>query len=153
SLRPLYDRLSELLRGNKSQEGVDDHPNMIVLDGISMLEWSGTPILEVKRFIRALRTLCRKNNTALVIRHHRVSSSHLDDLQRSLLSQCALHLEVLPLASGRSSVISGEIALHSGPLLDDPNSFTPIHRNAAIQYRLRDAGATYFGRGTSAVVL
>ena len=46
-----------------------------------------------------------------------------------------------------------QITLHAGPLLDDPKRIATISRSAAVQYRLRDSGATYFGKGTSAVVL
>ncbi|KAL5519129.1 hypothetical protein ACEPAH_812 [Sanghuangporus vaninii] len=153
SLRSLYDKLNELLETSQANNIDDVQPNLVVLDGLSLVEWSGSTLLEVKRFVRALRALCNRCNAALVIRHHRVTSDNLDDLHRALLCQCSLHVEVLPLASGRSSAISGEITLHAGPLLDDPKSVTTISRSAAVQYRLRDSGATYFGRGTSALVL
>ncbi|KAL5534426.1 hypothetical protein ACEPAG_888 [Sanghuangporus baumii] len=153
SLRSVYDKLNEQLEASQASKIDDDQLNLVILDGLSLVEWCGTALLEVKRFVRALRALCSKYNAALIIRHHWVNSNNLDDLYRTLLSQCSLHVQVLPLATGRSSAISGEITLHIGPLLDDPKSVTTISRSAAVQYRLRDSGATYFGRGTSALVL
>ncbi|KAI5122584.1 hypothetical protein M0805_004800 [Coniferiporia weirii] len=151
TLRPLYDRICQALEGCDTTS--DDGPNMIILDGLSLLQWSGMPIVEIKRFVRALRAICVKHQTTLVVSQHLTSSDELDELTRSLLHQCMLHLEVLPLASGRSGAISGEIALHRGPLLKDCNIVDAIGRSLAVQYRLGDTGALYFGRGTSAGVL
>ncbi|KAH8120124.1 hypothetical protein DFH11DRAFT_1685518 [Phellopilus nigrolimitatus] len=153
ALRLLYDKISRILDEPDAGDANSDSPNMIVLDSISFLEWSGISVVDVKCFVRALRALCNRRYASLVIRHHRVLSDDLDDLARSLLAQCAWHLEVLPLSSGRSGAISGEVALHRGPLLNDLAIIDTIQRNNAVQYRLSDTGALYFGRGTSAGIL
>ncbi|THH06370.1 hypothetical protein EW145_g4136 [Phellinidium pouzarii] len=142
-LRHLYDRISQALEECSDEVAVEDCRNLVILDSLSMLDWSGVPAIEVKRFRCA----------SLIVRHHQIVSDGLDDLMRDLLFQCAWHLEVLPLASGRSGAISGEVAVHRGPLLDDSDAVDAIKRSLAIQYRLSDTGPIYFGRGTSAGVL
>ncbi|TDL28685.1 hypothetical protein BD410DRAFT_711499, partial [Rickenella mellea] len=125
---------------------------LVILDSFSSLEWMGVPLSNMKQFIRALRDLCLKSNACLIIRHSIVTSDQVDDLLRSLFQQCFYHIEVLPLASGRSGVINGEIALHLGPAADS-QALRGIPRSNATQYRLLDAGATYFDKGTTPNVL
>jgi len=125
---------------------------MVILDDISSLEWTGVSSLDLIRFIRALRSLCLKSNASLIIRHHVVTPTEPDDLLRQLLQICTYHMDVRPLSSGRSGAVSGEIALHAGPSVDFPD-FVLIPRSAAVQYRLTDTGAVFFGRGTGGGVL
>jgi hypothetical protein len=51
-----------------------------------------------------------KQNISLLIRYHIVDSNVPDDLMRTCLLQlCAYHLDVRPLLSGKSGVVSGEV--------------------------------------------
>ncbi|RDB27283.1 Elongator complex protein 6 [Hypsizygus marmoreus] len=129
-----------------------DSPLLVILDDISSLEWIGFSLLDITRFSRALYAKCRKANATLLIRHHNVTPDEPDDLFRHLLQLCTYHMEVRSLASGRSGSVSGEIALHSG-LSAIPRTVKLIPRSSAIQYRLTDNGAVFFGRGTGGGVL
>ncbi|PPQ70457.1 hypothetical protein CVT26_013904 [Gymnopilus dilepis] len=134
--------------GNTTEEG----RKLVILDDVSMLEWIGFGILEVGRFLRALRGVCAKANATLVVRHHIVTPNEPDELFRLLLQLCTYHLEVLPLASGRSGTVSGEVALHPG--FSAPRDMVKlVPRSAALQYRLTDTGADFFAKGTSEGVL
>ena len=54
-----------------------------------------------------------KANATLLIRQHVLTPSTeepmLDDLFRALQQMCTYHMEVLPLASGRSGAVSGQV--------------------------------------------
>ncbi|KAI0319103.1 hypothetical protein OF83DRAFT_1227905 [Amylostereum chailletii] len=132
-----------------SQDGI---PSLVILDGLTVLEWFGVPIVEVVSFLRALIAFCGKRDVALVIRHHIVSTDEPDDLLRHLLQLCAHHVEVRPLSSGKSGAVSGEIAVHACPLTST-TSARLIPRHHAMQYRLTESSATFFERGTGQVVL
>ncbi|KAJ7595977.1 hypothetical protein C8J56DRAFT_923677 [Mycena floridula] len=129
-----------------------DSDTTVILDDVATLEWIGYSALDVTRFCRAIRALCSKMNATLILRHHIVTSGDPDDLFRQLLQICTYHVDVRPLASGRSGTVSGEVALHPGPNAVD-SSVKPVTRSCAIQYRLTDAGAVFFERGTSSSVL
>ncbi|KAJ3912179.1 hypothetical protein F5877DRAFT_54418, partial [Lentinula edodes] len=135
--------------------------------------------LELGRFCRALRGLCVKNDAVLVIRHHVLSPAIFtpttftpttftptftltpgdspredkepsgDLLFRSLHALCTYHMDIQPLSSGRSGVVSGQIALHQGP--NTTSTKTSIvqtrPRSRALQYKLTDTSAVYFERG------
>lgn len=68
SLPQLYDEITRALEPNDPGDPDDDQPNLVVLDGLSLIEWSGTPLLEVKRFIRALRVLCANASKYITFR-------------------------------------------------------------------------------------
>lgn len=122
------------------------------MDDLASLEWLGFPILDLSRFLRALRALCSKTGGTLVICYHILNPSEPDILLQLLLQLCSYHVEVRPLASGRSGAVSGEISLHAGPSESDPTiPLTP--RKSALQYRLTDGGAIFFNKGTSEGVL
>ncbi|CAL1706057.1 unnamed protein product [Somion occarium] len=147
-LRPLFDLTSERL-SEWSDEGATP---LVVLDNISALEWIGFPVSDILRFLRALSALCRKSNVALLIRHHVATPAEPDDITRLLYQLGTYHLEVLPLSTGRSGSVSGQIALHPGPGISQPVQ-RPIPRSSAVQYRLTDTSVVFFERGTGSTVL
>ncbi|KAH9949101.1 hypothetical protein B0H21DRAFT_730631 [Amylocystis lapponica] len=155
ALKPTPSLLSLL---NKVRAALDDpsdergSPSLVILDDIASLEWIGVPLLELLRFTRALCALCRKANAALILRHHVVTPGEPDDLLRHLLQLCTYHMDVLPLSSGKSGAVSGQVALHAGPGTADP-PFQTIARSGAVHYRLTDTGSIFFDRGTGGGVL
>lgn len=48
-------------------------------------------------------------DAVLVVRHHIVTPPEPDVLLQHLLQLCTYHIEVRPLASGRSGAVSGEV--------------------------------------------
>ncbi|KAF8730634.1 hypothetical protein AX14_005356 [Amanita brunnescens Koide BX004] len=144
SLKPIFDVFSASLSKHPAAE------HIVILDDITTLEWIGFELLDVMRFVRALRAACIKANATLFVRHHRLSDEP-DDLFRHLYQLCTYHLEVRGLASGRSGAVSGEIALHPGPATT-PKDVNIIPRSRAVQYRLTDANAVYFEKGTAVAV-
>ncbi|KAJ6537742.1 hypothetical protein B0H19DRAFT_1270155 [Mycena capillaripes] len=149
-LRPILDAVISAL-------GPNDAPDtLVIVDDLATLVWLGFSVLDITRFCRALAAACRKANATLLIRQHVLTPSTaepvLDDLFRALHQMCAYHMEVLPLASGRSGTVSGQVALHAG-------SGTPrggvklLSRSSALQYKLTDGGAVFFERGTGAGIL
>ncbi|KIM40346.1 hypothetical protein M413DRAFT_446533 [Hebeloma cylindrosporum] len=127
-------------------------PALIILDDISALDWIGFPLLDLSRFLRALRAACLKANATLIIRHHIVTPGEADELFRHLLQISTYHVEDRPLSSGRSGDVSGEISLHPGfSVPSDGVKLNP--RNIATQYRLADTGPEFFAKGTSGGVL
>ncbi|KAK0495977.1 hypothetical protein EDD18DRAFT_1309698 [Armillaria luteobubalina] len=126
--------------------------SLIILDDVSVLEWIGVSALEILRFCRALRAHCIKHRATLLIRHHLVHDKP-DQLFRDLLQLATYHVDVRPLASGRSGAVSGEVALHLGPNVLLPASVKPISRSCAVQYRLTDSASVFFERGNSRGVL
>ncbi|KAJ3898955.1 hypothetical protein F5879DRAFT_811735, partial [Lentinula edodes] len=122
---------------------------IIILDDITTLHWTGLASpLELGRFCRALRGLCVKNEAVLVIRHHVLSDKEAsgDALFRSLHALCTYHMDIQPLTSGRSGVVSGQIALHQGPNSIHQGPAT-TSKKTALQYKLTDTSAVYFERG------
>lgn len=146
TLLPLLDLVTPILESNPK------HHNLVILDDITSLNWIGFSLLDVFRFLRAFAAKCRQLNATLVIRHHIVTPGDPDELFRHLLHLCTYHLEVRALASGRSGTVSGEVALHPG-MATITGSVKLIPRSSALQYRLTDAGAVFFERGTSEGVL
>ncbi|KAK0192691.1 hypothetical protein F5146DRAFT_1041100 [Armillaria mellea] len=145
-LRPIFNVVFEVLK-----ECTPD--SLIILDDISMLEWIGVSTLEILRFCRALRAQCIKHRATLLIRHHLVVHDKPDQLFRDLLQLATYHVDVRPLASGRSGAVSGEVALHLGPNAFSPASVKPVSRSRAVQYRLTDSASVFFERGNSRGVL
>ncbi|KAF8148624.1 hypothetical protein B0H34DRAFT_736284 [Crassisporium funariophilum] len=145
--------LLDIFRRVQSQLDKFDGENiLVILDDITTLEWIGISSVDILRFSRSLRAACLKKNATLVIRHHIVTPNDPDDLFRHLLQISSHHLEVQPLASGRSGAVSGEISLHHG-FSAKSDGVKSIHRNTAMQYRLTDSGPGFFERGTSGGVL
>ncbi|OSX65827.1 hypothetical protein POSPLADRAFT_1132164, partial [Postia placenta MAD-698-R-SB12] len=144
-LKSVFDKVRASLNQKSSQK---DLQRLVILDDIATLEWIGIPVLELVRFARALCALCRKTNAALVLRHHVVTPGEPDDLLRRLLQLCTYHMDVLPLSSGKS----GSVALHAGSAaINAP--FRLVPRHGAVHYKLSDAGAVFFDRGTGGGVL
>ncbi|KAG1751414.1 uncharacterized protein EDB91DRAFT_606470 [Suillus paluster] len=148
SLESIYDLLSVKL----SDSRVDGQIPLVILDDITSLEWLGCSLLYLSRFARALRSLCAKMDAALVVRHHIVTPPEPDALLQHLLQLCTYHIEVRPLASGRSGAVSGEICVHLGPSMNDTKEHL-ISRTSALQYRLTESSAVFFEKGTSTGVL
>ncbi|KAJ7684293.1 hypothetical protein DFH06DRAFT_970027 [Mycena polygramma] len=150
-LRPILDEVaSELGRS-------EGHETLVIVDDLATLDWLGFSVLDIARFCRALAAACRKKAKAtLLIRQHVLTPSTaepvLDDLFRAVHQMCTYHMEVLPLASGRSGAVSGQVALHVGP--GTPRGGVRLlGRGSALQYKLTDGGAVFFERGTGAGVL
>ncbi|PAV21989.1 hypothetical protein PNOK_0194600 [Pyrrhoderma noxium] len=150
TLKSLYKTIKQQLESSDDKDGKTS--NMVLLDGLSILGWLGLSLLEIRRFIRALRHLCLENGASLIIRHHRTVED-VDDMLRTLLTQSSLHLEVLPLLSGKSGAISGEIALHSTHLSSPREKLNALRNGVAVQYHLCDTGPMFFEKGTVAAVL
>ncbi|KAK7692137.1 hypothetical protein QCA50_003756 [Cerrena zonata] len=148
SLKPIFELTKQKLSGWSGTES----SVLVILDDISTLEWIGYSITDLLRFIRVLSAFCRKANASLLIRHHIVTPSEPDDILRLLRQLCAYHLEVLPLSTGRSGSVSGQVALHPGPGITQP-VHRPITRKLAVQYRLTDTNVVFFERGTGNTVL
>ncbi|KAG2342813.1 hypothetical protein BDR05DRAFT_885305 [Suillus weaverae] len=148
SLKCIYDLLSVKLSDSRTNGQIP----LVILDDITSLEWLGVSLVDLSRFVRALRTLCVKMDAALVIRHHIVTPPEPDALLRHLLQLCTYHIEVRPLSSGRSGAVSGEICVHLGPSMKDTNEHV-ISRASALQYRLTESSAVFFDKGTSTGVL
>ncbi|TFK24353.1 hypothetical protein FA15DRAFT_687524 [Coprinopsis marcescibilis] len=128
---------------------------LVILDSLAELEWMGYKTLDVWRFVRKLRAICLKAGSTLIIRHHVASPNHPDEMFLKLLEVSSYHLDVRPMYSGRSGAVSGEIALHTGPLAGDSEGekVKLIPRRMALQYRMTDTGPLYFEKGTSEGVL
>lgn len=148
SLKCIYDLLSVKLSDSRTNGQIP----LVILDDITSLEWLGVSLLDLSRFARALRTLCVKMDAALIVRHHIVTPPEPDMLLQHLLQLCTYHIEVRPLASGRSGAVSGEVCVHLGPGMRDTNEHL-ISRTSALQYRLTESGAVFFDKGTSTGVL
>ncbi|KAH7108431.1 hypothetical protein BKA62DRAFT_667295 [Auriculariales sp. MPI-PUGE-AT-0066] len=96
---------------------------LLLLDGLNFWDWIGVPLVEMKRVLRAIHARCIAANVALVVTYHSVGgpgseprdlSNHQDPLYRLLLELNATHVEVLPLASGKSGAVSGEASQDHG---------------------------------------
>ncbi|KAJ7890662.1 hypothetical protein B0H14DRAFT_2690248, partial [Mycena olivaceomarginata] len=150
-LRPILDTAVSVL---EESDGADV---LVIVDDLATLDWLGFSVLDITRFCRALAAACRKTNATLLIRQHVLTPSNaepmLDDLFRALHQMCTYHMDVLPLASGRSGAVSWQVsALHLGP--GAPRGGVKLlGRSSALQYKLTDTGAVFFERGTGAGVL
>ncbi|KAK7030716.1 hypothetical protein R3P38DRAFT_2930100 [Favolaschia claudopus] len=128
-----------------SHKSEPDLPDvLVVVDELATLEWTGSPVLDITCFCRALAATCRKANATLLIRQHVLTPSTtepiLEDLFRTLHHMCTYHMEVLPLSSGRSGAVSGQVTLHIGPgTVRAGVKLFP--RSSAIHYKLADTGA------------
>ncbi|KAJ7072835.1 hypothetical protein C8F01DRAFT_262424 [Mycena amicta] len=149
-------RLLPILELVASTISESENDTLVIVDDLATLDWLGFSVLDITRFCRALYAACRKANATLLLRQHVLTPTPaepiLDDLFRALRQLCTYHLEVLPLASGRSGTVSGQVALHAGPAVSQ-TKVKLLPRGAALQYRLTDGGATFFERGTGAGVL
>ncbi|KAJ6518672.1 hypothetical protein C8R45DRAFT_1057519 [Mycena sanguinolenta] len=149
-LRPILDTVTSVLEQHNGSDV------LVIVDDLSTLDWIGFSVLDITRFCRALAAACRKANATLLIRQHVLTPSTaepmLDDLFRALQQMCTYHMEILPLASGRSGAVSGQVALHGGP--GTPRGGVKLlGRSSALHYKLTDTGAVFFERGTGAGVL
>ncbi|KDQ23538.1 hypothetical protein PLEOSDRAFT_1079575 [Pleurotus ostreatus PC15] len=141
-LHDLFDAVSSNLSRFNSED------SDVILDGISSLQWMGIPSKDVVRFHRAVRGLCRKFGSTLLIRHHVVTPTQPDDVFRMLLQLCTYHIDVRPLASGRSGAVSGEVML----ILTSIQGMG-VQGNRRLQYRLSDNSAVFFERGMAGGIL
>ncbi|KAH9987019.1 hypothetical protein BJV74DRAFT_843197 [Russula compacta] len=147
SLLPLLDLIRRCIGIQRGST-----PPLVIFDELASFEWIGHSALDVSRFARALVASCAKNDVFLAIRYHIVAPDDLDSILRILLQLSTYYIEVLPLSSGKSGAVSGEIALHPGAVLTGtPRRVIP--RSRALHYRLGEYHATYFERGTGHAVL
>lgn len=126
--------LLSAFRQLEQSQGTD----LVVIDSITPLLWFGRPLLDIQRFLRAVRAWCGRNRVPFVVRHHVTGED--DELRSILLKLCSSHLEVLALLSGKSKLAHGNIAVHS-------TQVESIQRKDPLQFRLTDAGPVYFKRG------
>ncbi|KAJ7087289.1 hypothetical protein B0H15DRAFT_781388 [Mycena belliarum] len=154
TLRPVLDDVVSALGDGEETD------TLVMVDDLAVLSWLGTvPALDQVRFVRALAAVCHKAGATLLIRHHVLGfGSQAEDAPalRTLQQCCTFHLEVLPLASGRSGAVSGQVALHAGPATArGEGGVRLLPRSAALQYKLADgpAGTVFFERGTAGSVL
>ncbi|KZT62852.1 hypothetical protein CALCODRAFT_478760 [Calocera cornea HHB12733] len=145
-LRPLFDTIMGAVRSADPEL-----PKLVLFDEVSLLEWLVPNQVEVTRFWRAVLALKEKLGFGLVVLQSLdASQSAMVDL---LVSSSTMHLEISALASGRSSAVTGEIALQRGPLsLPDDASYKAA-RKQALQYRLTESGAVWIERGTGGGML
>jgi len=176
SLKGLYDVIQKaLLAGpvnneNENENGDEDEAEpsasapVVIFDDITVLSFIGISDTAITRFIRALRALCRRRSAGLIVRAHAAAAQRnaesmpfASDTLRALINSSHRHVEVRPLASGRSGAISGEVAVHFGGLGvdngDDIDAGGKMGRATAVHYRLSDSGATFFQKGTSVGIL
>ncbi|KZP16936.1 hypothetical protein FIBSPDRAFT_1047213 [Athelia psychrophila] len=145
NLQAVYDALTPLLTAH----------TLLIITDLAALEWIGIAPIALTRFIRAIKSLASRTASTLLF-HHPLLPPETDApsesaLLRTLMQVCEYHVDVLPLKSGPSGSVSGEISLHLGPTGTKEGKHIP--RSAAIQYRLTDTGAVFFGRGTGGGVL
>ncbi|KAF8509591.1 hypothetical protein BU17DRAFT_56027 [Hysterangium stoloniferum] len=171
TLRGLYDVIQRALPpvgGSSAAETEPPRPApVVIIDDITLLSSIGVADAAVARFIRALRALCRRRAAGLIIRAHAAAAArqHAEampfgsDVLRALIECSHRHVEVRPLASGRSGAISGEVAVHRGGLGigsggdDDDGAGGKMGRGTAVHYRLDGSGAVFFQKGMSAGIL
>ncbi|KAJ7761951.1 hypothetical protein DFH07DRAFT_883279 [Mycena maculata] len=131
-LRPILDAVLSALGPN---EEVD---TLVIMDDLAVLEWLGFGVLDVTRFVRALHAtffIFLKASATLLRQQVLTPPSTgplLDDLFRHI-RMCTYHVEVLPLASGLTIAVSGQVlALHMvlGGAVNKP-----FPRSVALQYR------------------
>jgi hypothetical protein len=106
----------------------DTHNTLVIFDELATFEWIGHSALDISRFARALVAYCAKVSgvvvsfatlssrlfllqgaISLVVRYHIAAPDDLDNVLRTLLQLSAYHIEVLPLSSGKSGSVSGEV--------------------------------------------
>ena len=113
--------------------------SLLIFDELALFQWVGHSEWDVSRFARALVSSCAKasaknltlscfclsywsflkkktssllqNNVFLAIRYHIAAPDDLDNTVRILLQLSAYHVEVLPLSSGKSGAVSGEVRI------------------------------------------
>ncbi|KAL1738341.1 hypothetical protein HDZ31DRAFT_70105 [Schizophyllum fasciatum] len=147
TLRVLYDAVANRL-------SLQEAPTLVIFDALSELIWLGQAEQDARLFCRALCALCLRNGTGLMIRLHKTTDGEHDELLRYLTQMCQFRLDICPLSSGRSGLVSGEIALQRGAsCFSDHTHITGIPRHSALQYRLSDYSAMYFEKGTDKAVL
>lgn len=58
SLKTVYTKISKALEPVNMLSA--NNPTTVIIDGLSQAEWTGLPIAEVKRFVRAANALCTR---------------------------------------------------------------------------------------------
>ncbi len=131
-LAPIWTSIAEAFNTPREREIV------LVIDDIAFWEWSAVaPILEIEKFVCAVRASCRKvipqslmtfsdssqvalalifilapqSNAGLIVLYHTLSAGDppTSDVHRLLLETCTTRIDCRPLASGRSGAVSGEV--------------------------------------------
>jgi hypothetical protein len=171
SLKGLYDVIQKALLPTRVDNETDHSAaaagaaTIVMIDDITLLSFIGISDTAITRFIRALRALCRRHSAGLIIRAHASAAPVPHNAEssipfgsgilRALVESSYRHVEVRPLASGRSGAISGEVAVHLGGLGSGDGGVEGgrLGRGTAVHYRLNDSGATFFQKGMSAGIL
>ena len=60
-LHEIYDQIESALESNPADTAsARTKKTMVVLDGLTSMQWVGIPLVKIRRFLRALCRLCRK---------------------------------------------------------------------------------------------
>ena len=127
TLLPLLDLIRRYIETRRGTT-----PTLLIFDELALFEWIGHSELDVSRFARALVSSSVKasannpiisltqlyqyqfqNDVSLVIRYHIAAPDDLDHTVRILVQLSTYHIEVLPLSSGKSGAVSGEVRTES----------------------------------------
>ncbi|WRT63897.1 uncharacterized protein IL334_000823 [Kwoniella shivajii] len=135
--------------------------NLVIIDGLSELNWMGVSAMEIGKFVRALLSKVRNTNSILVSTLHAdhlplssTTSSSRDDGESELLDRLLrvgnVWWRISHLPSGRSGDVMGEISSH---LLSTPpglpnTKFQNVPRSNPLQYRIESSTVRVFAKGT-----
>ncbi|KAK6905414.1 hypothetical protein L486_02118 [Kwoniella mangroviensis CBS 10435] len=137
--------------------------SLLILDGLSELDWLGFSPLELSKFVRAVFAKVKLSNSILVSTIHAdhlpLSSTIIpskeagesDLLYRLLRLGQGCWWRVSHLPSGRSGDVMGEISSHplTNPIgLKDSQKSPYIPRSNPLQYRLEPNTVRVFPKGT-----
>ncbi|WWD09122.1 hypothetical protein V865_007244 [Kwoniella europaea PYCC6329] len=137
--------------------------SLVILDGLSELDWIGFSPLEISKFVRAVFAKVKLSNSILVLTIHadhlplsstvipskEAGESELLDRLLRIGQGCWWRVSHLP--SGRSGDVMGEISSHplTKPIgLEGSQKFPYIPRSNPLQYRLEPNTVRVFPKGT-----
>lgn len=67
-LKIVLERVGAFLERSGNDQSRETQHAIVILDDITMLEWIGFPLIDVARFVRALRAVCSKVRLLLSFR-------------------------------------------------------------------------------------
>ncbi|KAF8314262.1 hypothetical protein DL93DRAFT_2113397 [Clavulina sp. PMI_390] len=152
----IIQRVDEITAGYATPQSRSESSINVVIQDLSHLSWIGAKEGDIIRFYRALRGACVKRGASLILSIRILATEPPNPILRDVLSHNHLIIEVLPLSSGRSGAVSGEIIVRPGPWglgSETPTVIPTTTRKTAVQYRLTDSGAVFFQKGTAGGVL
>jgi len=143
SLKDLYFQIKNVVSKAKSP--------CIIIDDISILYFSGTPVKDILAFFQYLRCLVEQNGGSLVILAHddKQELEYDDEYQifvKSLIYQAGQIIQVRQMDSGYSKDVDGEISLLNGLKLQDASEYT---ENRSFHFKLSDNSVKLFPKGLS----